>query len=109
MYDICDVLNASYCSADVANHVLREYGEGSMGRGIRKLAGEMLTIGGRASYDLGYKKGVVTTSIIGVAAVGLIGFGAWCTKKIMEYRNTKKELLQSISECLEEVTEDVQE
>ena len=45
MYDACDVLHASYCSADVANHVLREYGEGSMGKGIRKLAGEMLTIG----------------------------------------------------------------
>ena len=52
MYDVCDVLHASYCSADVANHVLREYGEGSMGKGIRKLAGEMLTIGGQQSYVL---------------------------------------------------------
>ena len=31
MYYACDVLNASNRSAAVFNHVLREYGEGSMG------------------------------------------------------------------------------
>ena len=53
MYNLCDVLYASYCSADVTNHILRGYGEGNMGRGIRKLAGEMLTIGGEKSYSIG--------------------------------------------------------
>ena len=103
MYDVCDVLHASYCSADVANHVLREYGEGSMGKGIRKLAGEMLTIGGQQSYGIGYdagvsdtyptafKDGVVTVSLICVCAIGLIGFGVWCTKKLIEHHNAKKE------------------
>lgn len=110
MYDVCDVLHASYCSADVANHVLREYGEGSMGKGIRKLAGEMLTIGGKQSYSIGYdagvsdvyqtafKKGAVTGSSICVCTVGLIGFGVWCAKKIIERHNAKKEESQQITE-----------
>ena len=114
MYDVCDVLHASYCSADVANHVLREYGEGSMGKGIRKLAGEMLTIGGQQSYGLGYdagvaetyltafKNGAVTGSIIGVCTVGLIGLGVWCTKKLIERHNAKKEEAQQITEPIKE-------
>lgn len=91
MYDVCDALHASYCSADVANHVLREYGEGSMGKGIRKLAGEMLTIGGQESYDLGFKKGIIATSVIGSCALGLIELGVLCAKKIVEHQNAKKE------------------
>lgn len=116
MYDACDVLHASYCSADVANHVLREYGEGSMGKGIRKLAGEMLTIGGQQSYGVGYdagvsatyptalKDGVVTGSIICICAVGLIRFGVWCTKKLIEHHNAKKEENQLLTETAEEVS-----
>ena len=116
MYDACDVLHASYCSADVANHVLREYGEGSMGKGIRKLAGEILTIGGQQSYGIGYdagvsdtyptafKDGVVTGSIICVCAVGLIGFGVWCTKKLIEHHKAKKEENQLLTETAEEVS-----
>lgn len=110
MYDACDVLHASYCSADVANHVLREYGEGSMGKGIRKLAGEMLTIGGQQSYSLGYdagvkdayqtafKDGAVTGSILCVCAVGLIGFGVWCTKKLLERHDSQKTEPQLLTE-----------
>lgn len=117
MHDVCDVLHASYCSADVANHVLREYGEGSMGKGIRKLAGEMLTIGGQQSYGLGYdagvvdsyptafKNGAVTGSIIGVCTVGLIGLGVWCTKKLIERHNAKKEENQLLNDTAEEVSE----
>jgi len=78
MYDVCDVVNASYCSADVVNHVLCEYGDGSMGNGIRKFVGEMLMVGGRKSFDFGYEagcadtypvafqKGIVTGTIIGI-------------------------------------------
>lgn len=114
MYDACDVLHASHCSADVVNHVLREYGEGSMGKGIRKLAGEMLTIGEQQSYGFGYdagvadtfqtafKNGVVTGSIIGVCTVGLIGLGVWCTKKRIERHNAKKEETQQIMEPIKE-------
>lgn len=114
MYDICDVLHASYCSADVANHVLREYGEGSMGKGIRKLAGEMLTIGGQQSYALGYdagvaetysttfKNGAVTGSIVGGCTVGLIGLGAWCTRKLIERHNAKIEESQQTMETIQE-------
>lgn len=97
MYDVCDVLKASYCSADVANHVLRGYGEGSMGKGIRKLAGEMLTIGGQKSYNLGYKAGTSDTYpiafkngvIAGSIITSFIGVGAWCTKKFIDTRNSK--------------------
>lgn len=114
MYDACDVLHASYCSADVANHVLREYGEGSMGKGIRKLAGEMLTIGGQQSYSLGYDAGVkdayqtafrdgaVTGSILCVCAVGLIGFGVWCTKKLLERHDSPKNEPQLLTETEQE-------
>lgn len=103
MYDACDVLHSSYCSADVTNHVLREYGEGSMGKGIRKLAGEMLTIGGQQSYGIGYdagvaetypiafKNGVLTGSFICVGAAGLIYLGTLCTKRLFERQKTKKE------------------
>ena len=116
MYDICDVLHASYCSADVANHVLREYGEGNMGKGLRKLAGEMLTIGGQQGYCFGYdagvkdtyqtafKDGAVTGSILCVCAVGLIGFGVWCTKKIMERRDIQKTDAHLLTEIEKEGT-----
>lgn len=108
MYDLCDVLHASTGSADVISHVLCEYGDGSMGAGVRKLAGEMLIVGGQKSYGLGYntgasnayptafKNGVVTGSIIGVSAVALIGFGIWGTKKLINYQRSKKHDSQRI-------------
>ena len=114
MYDVCDVLHASYCSADVANHVLREDGEGSMGKGIRKLAGEMLTIGGEKSYDVGYENGAFDTypiafkdgamagSIIGVCIVGAIGVGVWCTKKLIDHYNHQNEEKQELIGFAEE-------
>ena len=89
MYDVCDVLNASYSSADVTNHVLREYGGGNMGKGIRKFAQEMITVGCISGYEKGtkdaysriYKNVGVAVSVVCVG--GIIGLGAWCTKKII--------------------------
>lgn len=111
MYDVCDVLHSSYCSADVTNHVLREYGDGSMGKGIRKLAGEMLTIGGQRSYNVGYESGVSDTypiafkdgTIIGaVAGICVTVLLGWCTKKIIARHNTQKIKTQATDENTEE-------
>ena len=111
MYDLCDVLHSSYCSADITNHVLREYGEGSMGKGIRKLAGEMLTIGGQQSYSAGYESGVADTypiafkdgaimgTVVGICIAGLLG---WCAKKIIDRHNTQKADIQVSDELMEE-------
>ena len=117
MYDFCDVLHASYCSADVANHVLREYGEGSMGKGIRKLAGEMLGIGGRKSYSLGYESGVTDTypvalkngMLIGMCITGGISLGVWCTKKIINHFKSINEIPPIFYETSEEVPKNAQE
>lgn len=117
MYDVCDVLHASYCSADVANHVLREYGEGSMGKGIRKLAGEMLEIGGEKSYNLGYETGVTNTypvafkngALIGMCITGGIGLGIWCTKKIINYCKSTNEIPPVFYEVSKEDKENAQE
>lgn len=117
MYDACDVIKASYCSADVATHVLRGYGEGNMGAGIRKLAGEMLTIGGQESYALGYeagvasatsisfKKGATTATIICVCATAAVGIGMLCTKKVIDYKRAKKLKAKPVIE--EEVSEKI--
>lgn len=111
MYDVCDVLHSSYCSADVTNHILREYGEGSMGKGLRKFAGEMLTIGGQQSYSAGYESGVSDTypiafkdgAIIGaVAGICVTVLLGWCTKKIIACRYTQKTEAQVIDENTEE-------
>ena len=102
MYDMCDVLRSSYSSADVMNHVLCDYGEGNMGKGIRKLAGEMLYLGGKQSYNIGYKNGCADTYLIAhnsglvkgslftVVTIGAVGAGIWCAKKAMDYYKNKR-------------------
>ncbi len=119
MYDVCDVLNASYSSADVATHALRSYGDGNMGKGIRKLAGEMRTIGGIESYKLGYEAGVSDTYteafndgivpgiIIGVCTSCIIAFVAWCSKKAIDYYQENKHEPQNSDYATEEVAENV--
>ena len=90
MYDAGDVLNASYCSADVATHVLREYGKGSMGAGIRKFASEMFTFGRKKSYNAGVKKGAAIATIICACTTSAIGIGVFVTKKVIDYNRLKK-------------------
>ncbi len=116
MYDACDVLNASYCSADVINHALREYGDGNMGAGIRRLAGEMLTIGGKKSYTLGYREGISATypvafkdgallgSVISVCAIGVAGLSVWCVQKLIERHSAKKNDEPILTDTIEEVS-----
>lgn len=118
-YDFCDVMTiaASNPSASTMTHVLSEYGGGDMGKGIIRTAGEALMIGRQQGYGLGYdagvadsyptafKNGAVTGSIIGVCTVGLIGLGVWCTKKLIERHNAKKEENQLLNDAAEEVSE----
>ncbi|MBQ6809531.1 MAG: hypothetical protein IJP09_02335 [Clostridia bacterium] len=119
MYDVCDVINASFSSADVTTHILRSYGDGNMGKGIRKLAGEMRTIGGIESYKIGYESGVsdtypvafnngfVTGTILGVCVCGIIGFVAWYSRRT---ENQNKEVdSENESFVIEEVFENEKE
>ncbi len=98
MYDLQDVLSASRCSADVMNHVLCDYGDGNMGNGLRKVMGEMLTVGSQEGYKIGYNEGLkvgysngfIKGSIFSVCALGVIATGAWCVKKTIAIHKTKK-------------------
>ncbi len=98
MYDLCDVLHASHSSADVINHILCDYGEGNMGNGIRKLAGELLTVASREGYDngfgdgysIGYSSGIVKGSIVTVCVAGVFTVGVWCINKTIAYHKKNK-------------------
>lgn len=98
MYDLCDVLHASRGSADVINHVLCDYGEGSMGNGIRKLAGEILTVASRKGYDngfgdgygIGYSNGILKGSAITACAFGAVSVSAWGISKVIGICRRKK-------------------
>lgn len=98
MYDLCDVLHASHSSADVINHILCDYGEGNMGNGIRKLAGEVLTVASREGYDngfgdgysIGYSSGIVKGSIVTVCIAGVFTVGVWCINKTIAYHKKNK-------------------
>ena len=56
MTDICNVLEASHGSGDVIIETIYEYGENSLGNGIRKLATEM--------FNFGYEKGIDDTYVM---------------------------------------------
>jgi len=119
MCDFCDVITTatSNAPASTLTHVLSEYGGGDMGKGIIRTAGESLMIGRQQGYTLGYdagvadaypiafKNGAVTGWIIGVCTIGLIGFGGWYTKKLIERHNAKKEENQLLNDAAEEVSE----
>ena len=99
MYDLCDVLKASYGSADIINHVFCDYGDGSMGNGIRKFAGQILTVASKEGYEYGFTdghntgmtKGVIYGSVVTVCFVSVIASSAWCINKSINYWKAKKE------------------
>ena len=98
MYDLCDVLHASHGSADVISHVLCDFGEGNMGNGIRKLAGEVLTVASRKGYDngfgdgyhRGYSTGVVKGSILTFCVAGVFAVGIRYVNKTIAYHKKHK-------------------
>lgn len=57
MSDVSNVLQSSFQHAPAMTSALCDYGDGAMGSGIRKLAEEMLTIGGQRGYTIGYDSG----------------------------------------------------
>lgn len=57
MSDVSNVLQSSFQHAPAMTSALCDYGDGAMGSGIRKLAEEMLTIGGQRGYTIGYDRG----------------------------------------------------
>lgn len=106
MYDVCDVLHASHGSADVINHVLCDYGEGNMGNGIRKLAGEILMAASREGYENGFENGyntglsngILKGSINTTCLFGTVILGAWCTNKLISIYKEKKDK-EKIANC----------
>ena len=118
-YDFCDTMTIamSNASASTLTHVLSEYGGGDMGKGIIRIAGEALMIGGQQSYGLGYEAGAADTypiaykhgyqnGVVKGAIISVcIGLGVWCTKKLVERHNAKKEENHLLADVAEEVSE----
>lgn len=87
MTDVCNVLEASHSSGDVIIETIYEYGENSLGHGIRKLATEMFNFGYEkgvddaciTAFDNGYleglKSGYVTGNLDGIVKGSIITAG----------------------------------
>lgn len=108
MCDVCDILQSSFQPAHVMTSTLCDYGNGNMGSGIRRLAGEMLTIGGQKSYPIGYdngfsdgfflgeKKGFIKGTIISTAVIGTCSLAVWGIRKAYDHRKLKKQQKQEV-------------
>lgn len=108
MCDVCDVLQSSFQPANAMTSALCEYGDGDMGFGIRKLAGEMLTVGGKEGYDNGFSdgypkgfldgffqgenRGIIKGTVISTVTIGTVGLAVWGIKAIYNHiKQTKKQ------------------
>lgn len=95
MCESFDVLQSSYQSATAMTNAFCDYGNGSMGDGIRKFAEEMFTAGAKSShktawsdgYSIGFSEGTVVTTVV----LSFIGLSVWGIKKIANNHKNKKE------------------
>ena len=107
MCSSCDVLQASYLSANAMTNTFCDYGSGSMGEGIRKFAKEMIDSGVKEGYKIGFNNGCsvgfIEGSVITTVVLGVVGLSTLGIKKISEKHKTKKEQekLQLEDESLE--------
>lgn len=108
MCSSCDVLQASYLSANAMTNTFCDYGSGSMGEGIRKFAKEMIDSGIKEGYKIGfgdgYSIGFIESSVITTVVLSVIGVSALGIKKISDKhkRKKKQKRLQSEDKYLEE-------
>ncbi|MBQ3602204.1 MAG: hypothetical protein IJA02_00020 [Clostridia bacterium] len=95
MCSSCDVLQASYLSANAMTNTFCDYGSGSMGEGIRKFAKEMIDSGVKEGYKIGcsdgYSIGFIEGSVITTVVLSVIGLSALGIKKISDKHKSKKE------------------
>jgi hypothetical protein len=82
MYNIFNVVRASHKAAPCATHALREFGDGNMGAGIRKMA---------------YQSSAITACVIGAIGAGIYGY-----KMVSDYRKAKKQNSLLLNESQEE-------
>lgn len=94
MCESCDILQSSYKSANAMTNSFCDYGNGSMGYGIRKFAEEMFNAGANEGYKTGcsdgYSIGFLEGAIISTAAVAVVGFTVWGVKKLSDKWKEKK-------------------
>ena len=102
MCDIYDVLESSYGSADVIVSTVYDYGENNLGNGIRKIAGEMLTVGQDLgynecrdkavpiAYNLGKRDGLLKGSFLGVGATLAVFAASAGVCKLVQHIKFKK-------------------
>ena len=118
MCDIYDVLESSYGSADEIVSTVYEYGENNFGNGIRRIAGDMLTVGQDfgynecrdkavpIAYDLGKGYGIIEGSIItlcATAAVAAITVGVCKLVKHIKSKKSKQTIITESESPTEEV------
>lgn len=82
-----DVLQASFHAAPEMTRHLCDYGNGSMGYGLRKLAEEMTEDG----YIHGFRDATIILSIIGLSI--------WGVKKLVDKHHSRKNYAPLPTEC----------
>ena len=98
MCEACDVLQSSYQPANVMTSTFCDYGNGSMGCGIRKLAEEMQTNGYKNGFADGLSLGFVKGSIIATATCATVALTSWGIAKIAKNRKKKQAAKTIVSE-----------
>ena len=99
MSDLLDVMESTDGSGATMTRTLFEYGDGSLGEGIRRLAGDMLHIGyergaqdmAPVAYDAGITQGRTEGTIITLAVGGIITLCIWGTCKLFQKKKTRDE------------------
>lgn len=88
MKNFRDVMTASFRSARIISNSLKEYG-GSMGKGVRKIAGE--------AFEGGYYKGVKEGSVTSVTVLVLGGGIVWGIVEVKRYykKTKRKEVIKN--------------
>ena len=102
MCESCDILQSSYQSANAMTNSFCDYGNGSMGYGIRKFAEEMFNAGANEGYKIGFIEGTV----ISTATIAVVGFTVWGVKKLSDKRKAKNDQ-QNISVEKDEFNQEV--
>lgn len=99
MSDLLDVMESTDGSGATMTRTLFEYGNGSLGEGIRRLAGDMLHVGygqgaqdmAPVAYDAGRTQGRTEGTIITLVVGVIITLGIWGTCKLCQKKKTMSE------------------
>ena len=123
----CDVLQSTYQSATSMTYTICDYGEGSMGYGIRKFADEMIDVGRKKGFKDGFSFGtqkgyasgfsngfnlgllegsIITTVIIGACGATIYGINKLLIKKKSKKPSLNKEISESSEKDFLEIEDD---